>query len=590
MPAAYGYIRFSSDQQEQGDSVRRQRELIAAWLKRNSGRVELDVSLGDRGLFIDQGMTGFAPTGQKRAALIDAYALCEFIRHVDNGRIPPGSFLLVESADRLSRESTVVAYNLITTILMKDIVVVTLSPEHEYRSDATFGGLITIGVTSDSAHDESKRKSDRSRANWEAKRAGAKVQPLTHTVPGWCRLVGAKKINNRLVGGEIKLIPTKAETVRRTFELARSGVGVRAIAIKFNKEGVPVVGRATKWSQSVVYKILSSRAVLGEYHPHTGRFGSKRKGRPDTRKPTGKVVVGYYPPVISEEDFQATQQAVAARAKFRGRRGKHLSLFAGLLVNARCGGTFTYRRAAGRPATLVPTDMGTNAPWTSFSADVFERAVLSRLAELKPSDVFPEKDVNGEVVSLGHQHAAKVARVAELRQEIGDDPALLRMFKDQLLQLDQEREALAGQLAAAQREAASPLSEAWGDFRGVVELLDRDGSEETRRRCREALRRLVEKVHCVFSGDRRMQFAGIQVRFVGGCCRNYLIAYEQKRAGGNGKGYSRPARWWVRSFAEADLGDELDLRQPSDAAAVAKILDALDPGAFVPDPEPALVG
>lgn len=589
MPAAFGYVRFSSDQQEQGDSVRRQRDKITAWVKRNAGRVELDVSLGDRGLFIDQGKSGFAATGDERQTLKDDYALGEFMRHVENGRIPPGSFLVVESADRLSRESAVHALHIITGLLKKQVVLVTLTPETECRADADLLRLFGIGITTERAHDESRIKSDRARSNWDMKRAGAKQQPLTHTVPGWCRLVGARKVNNRLVGGEIKLIPTKAETVRRVFDLARSGIGVRTIAVRFGEEAVPVVGRATKWTESVVYNILTNRAVIGEFHPHTGRSGSKRKGRAETRTPTGKVVAGYYPQVITEEDFHATQLAVKGRAKFRGRRGKHLSLFAGLLTDARTGGSFTYRRATGRPATLVPPTVRHDAPWTSFSADVFERAILSRLAELKPSDVFPDQDVNGEVVRLGQQHAAKEARVAELRDEVGDDPALLRIFKDQLRQADQEREALAGQLAAAQREAASPLSEAWGDFRGVVELLDRDGSEETRRRCREALRRLVEKVHCVFAGDRRMQFAAVQVRFAGGSCRNYLIAYEQKRAGGSGKGYSRPARWWVQSFAEVDLGDELDLRNPTDAAAVAKFLDAIEPGVYLPDNEPVVM-
>lgn len=585
MPAAYGYVRFSSEKQEDGDSVRRQREKILAWLKRNEARVDLDTSLGEqgnRGFFVDRGKTGYAQTGHERTTLDEDYALGELLRHVNSGRIPAGSFVVVESADRLTRESAVHALHLITGLLKRKLVVVVLTPETELRSDADLFKLFSVGVSSERAHDESQVKSMRYRAVWEAKRAAAAKQPLTHNVPAWCKLVGARKVANRLVGGEIRLDPAKANTVRRIFEMARSGVGMRTIANDLDEEGTPVVGRAAGWSVTIVQHILTNRAVLGELHLHTGRTGSKRQARPETRTPTGQVVAGYYPRIVSDEDFYATQKAVSARAKFRGRRGKHLSLFAGLLTDARTGRTFTYRRATGRPATLVPPRVMRHEPWTSFSADVFERAILSRLAELKPSEVFPDTNVNDEVVQLGKSLAAKEGRIAELREEIGTEPALLRMWKEELVQLDREREELASQLAAAQREAASPLSEVWGEFRGVVELLDRDTSEDTRRRCREAIRRLIDRVHCVFAGDRRMQFAAVQVWFTGGSCRNYFIAYEQKRAGGNGKGYSRPARWWVRSFPDTGLGDELDLRKSKDAGAVIRVLDALDPGVFVP--------
>jgi DNA invertase Pin-like site-specific DNA recombinase len=499
MPLAYGYIRYSSDQQEQGDSVRRQREEILAWVKRNKDRVQLDTSLGDHGFYNDQGKTGFALTGQQRLNL-DDYALGEFMKLCESGRIQPGSYLLVESADRLSRESSVIALNLFTRLLILGVVVVTLTPEMEYRTDADIGKLITVGVTIDRAHDESRVKNNRGKNAWVAKRAGATVQPLTSLIPGWCRLVGAKKVGNRLVGGEIREDIPKANIVKRLFAMAQTGIGCRQIAKQLNADGTPVVGRAKVWTECGVYHILTSPAVIGEFRPHTGRTGNRKKGRAETRKPTGEVISNYYPVIIERGEFFAVQAGLEQRSTFRGRRGAHLNLFAGLLRDANDGGTFSYRHAAGRPATLIPVraKSGSGGEWSSFPAGVLELAILSKLVELKASDVLPETDQGGEVVRLGSLCAAKESELREFRREIDEDPRLLKTLKETIIRLETEREQLAAQLAEAQREVASPLGEAWGQFRGVAELIAEDTSEELRLRCRTALRRLVESITCLF--------------------------------------------------------------------------------------------
>ena len=45
MPLCYGCVRYSRDSQADGDSVRRQRDAILAWIKRQRGDVQLDTSL-----------------------------------------------------------------------------------------------------------------------------------------------------------------------------------------------------------------------------------------------------------------------------------------------------------------------------------------------------------------------------------------------------------------------------------------------------------------------------------------------------------------------------------------------------------------
>lgn len=572
MPLAYGYIRYSSDKQEHGDSVRRQQDGIVAWLARNATVAQLDTSLGDRGFFVDRGMTGFAVTGQKRGNLAD-YALGEFMQHCRNGRVQPGSLLIVESADRLSRESAVIALNLFTELLMLNVVVITLSPEMEYRTDADIGKLITAGVTIGRAHDESQVKHRRNA--WIAKRANASVQPMTSLLPAWCTLVGAKKVANRLVGGEIKPVPAKVETVRRLFKLVLSGKGCKGIAEQLNGDRTPVVGRGKKWTESGVYNIVTSPAVIGEFHPHTGVMGSKKKGRPHTRKPTKEVYANYYPAIIDRGQFALVKEELARRFKFKGRRGHHVNLFAGMLNDARDGGPYSYRHSNSHPPTLIPVHAknGTGGTWASFNAEIFERILLSKLTELKGSDIFPENDIGGKVVTLSSQYAEKENELHEFQEQIDGDPKLLKTLKPTLLRLESEREALANQLADAQREAASPLAEAWGELRSVAEIA-KDASDDTRQRCRSALRRVIDNVTVLFTGSKMTRKAAVRVQFRSGLHRDYLIVYwcrNRHRKNPPAPIVISPPRAWH------EQAGEFDLRNAEHAKAVEKLLDLFDP-------------
>src|SRR5262249_19751163 len=139
------------------------------------------------------------------------------------------------------------------------------------------------------------------------------------------------------------------------------------------KEEVKLI--PVKWSNVMVNHIVTTRAVLGEYIPY--------KSHPERK--AGKPIPDYYPAVIDEATFYAAQSALKTRAAVgRGRRGKHVNLFAGLLRDAHDGGPLTYRHQ--KPfALIVPANPASAAKWTTFPAAQFEMALLSRLAELKPS-------------------------------------------------------------------------------------------------------------------------------------------------------------------------------------------------------------
>src|SRR6516164_5727831 len=92
---AYSYVRFSHPDQAKGDSLRRQTEAAAAWCKKNG------VSLDTATTFRDLGRSAY--TGAHRTNP-DRHALAAFLKLVESGKVPHGSYLVLENLDRLSRE------------------------------------------------------------------------------------------------------------------------------------------------------------------------------------------------------------------------------------------------------------------------------------------------------------------------------------------------------------------------------------------------------------------------------------------------------------------------------------------------------
>src|SRR5262245_33958287 len=158
---AYSYIRFSSREQEQGDSIRRQRELRDAWLAKNPA-VTLDTTLGGE----DRGVSAFR--GSNRT---DKHHLGRFLDAVKRGRVTPGSILLLESLDRLSRQEEEEAVALLLSLVNAGIVIVQLEPEMTIRKGDGMMGIMRALVYFSRAHEESAKKAFRVSKAWRAKQA-----------------------------------------------------------------------------------------------------------------------------------------------------------------------------------------------------------------------------------------------------------------------------------------------------------------------------------------------------------------------------------------------------------------------------------
>lgn len=487
METAFSYIRWSDVRQSLGDSFKRQVELREAWLAAHPA-VTLDKSLK----LVDKGVGSLR--GRNKS---DAHCLGQFVKAVERGTIRPGSYLLIENLDRLSREQIHDATTFLLQLTKAGVVVVQLSPVvMEFRYPVSLESLILAVVEMSRAHSESKMKSERVTKAWNsAREAARKSGAVTYlsTLPGWCRR-GAKGL---------ELIPERAKVVRDMHQWAADGLGVLAIAKKLNEKGVPTWGnKGAAWSEAVVYRYLTSRSVLGEWQPGKG-------GRDVPREKCGDPIPGYFPRVITDDVFHRTQAAITKRHGFRGRRGKHTNLLAGLLVDAISRGKMSYSHEARGSYVFSQTGRSGLSPAMTYPAAVLERQVLSILREVDPATIIGD-DGNDVMTAEG--------RVVELDKEIEGWKGMLKgkpsqHVVDRLAELEVERAEAASQLEKARRAVAVPSAASWQEVRTLAE----GGDETTRLRLQSALRHVVQAVYFVCASHKSGRYrAAIEVVFDGG--------------------------------------------------------------------------
>lgn len=495
---AYSYIRFSDVRQSEGDSEKRQVELREAWM-RTRPDVTLDTSLK----LVDRGVSGYHGTNRS-----DKHCLGQFVRMVEAGRVKPGSFLLIENLDRLTREEVHDAVELLLKLTRLGVVVVQLSPVVcEYIYPVEMSKLIIAVVELARGNSESKMKSERVAKAWKSARDRARETGAVvnlRTLPGWVEIKDKK----------IRLIPERAAVIRRCHQMAQDGYGVNLITKTLNDEKVKPWGKSKLWGEAVVYRLLTARSVIGEWQPGEGGRGGRE------RKKVGDPIPNYFPRVVSDDVFYATQEAIKKRHGFRGRRGKHVNLFAGLLYDAFSRGKLGYSHEKQRgPFVFNFAGRIGEAPFMTFPADVLEKHLLSVLREIDPAVIVGD-DSAGAAVLAGEGRLREIdAQLADIEEQLlkGAKAAVLGKVAEKL---ESERVEVAAQLEQDKRRAAVPSSHSWAVVKDTVDLKD----DETRMKVRAAVRDVVAGVWCVFAGHKSGRYRGwVEVILHGGGWRTLYI-------------------------------------------------------------------
>lgn len=322
---AYSYLRFSTPDQMRGDSFRRQSAMAEAYATQHGLELDTTLTLHDLGVSAFRGKN-LSADGQ----------LGFFLRAIKDGLVPGGSYLLVESLDRLSRQTARTALRALEDVVDAGAVVVTLSDGRKYdqnslNSDPT--SLLLSILTFMRAHEESAMKASRLKAAWAEKRnqASHAGKPLTSICPAWLELDRKTGVFHEL--------PDKVQVVRRIFDMTLAGMGQGVIAQTLNREGVPVFGRGVHWHRTYIAKILDSPAVRGVFVPHVQDQSSGKLVRIAL-----EPVPDYYPAIIDADTLERLQSMRADSVQ--PRRGRHAAkplnnIFGGLGRCGECGSTMT---------------------------------------------------------------------------------------------------------------------------------------------------------------------------------------------------------------------------------------------------------
>lgn len=323
-PKAYSYIRFSSPEQARGNSYKRQREAAERYCEENG----LELASTNEYTFFDAGRSAF-----KGKQVDDSGELGRFLKYVEDGVIEPGSYLLVESLDRLSREKVRDALPRFLDLLARGINVYTSADKRLYTKDFNEIDLILSIVSMSRAHEESSLKGMRVAKAWRNKQDLARTakKPLGAACPYWLQL--AK--------GVYVPVKERVDVIRRIFDMTIHGYGQAAISRRLNEDGVPVFGstfetkpkprnKSGAWGTSSVQKILNNRAVLGEYQPTYLQDG--------VRTNEGDAVEGFFPEVITPDVFLLAKAARIQRKTTRAtKQSKNFNIWQGLAKCRLCG-------------------------------------------------------------------------------------------------------------------------------------------------------------------------------------------------------------------------------------------------------------
>jgi DNA invertase Pin-like site-specific DNA recombinase len=476
MPLAFSYIRFSSAKQELGDSLRRQTKLAEDYATKH-GLILNTHSFQDLGVSAFEGKNA-----------VDG-GLAAFLEAVDKGIVPKGSFLLVESLDRISRAEVMDAMELFLSIIRRGITIVTLQDgqvfsKEKIREDRGISLIVSITVMM-RAHEESATKQHRISKSWENKRtvAAAGGMKMSSVGPSWLTLSEDRK--SWIVDRE------KAKVVQRIFELALSGVGTPTIARKFNEEKVPTMQRAAFWTFGTINAILKNASVTGMFTP---------------KKAAAAPIPEYYPRIISDAQFYQVREHLLQRRWVPGTNSRRmLNLFSGICSCASCHSMMRVKSASASNngksyLQCLLAFSGKDCDQPIFPAYAAERAILSHLAHTVAVQIKNSENVNhvDPVKVLEHQRQLVKEKIEKLIDALTMTGNSERVAA-RIAKLEEELDELNGQIASTvdPRAVSAATVEALDIFKKLKrpDLLTAD----ERQKVQFMLKRIIESV--TFDGE-----------------------------------------------------------------------------------------
>ena len=453
--------------------------------------MHLDESLSLR----DEGLSAYHQRHVKQGAL------GVFLKAVDEGRIPPGSVLVVEGLDRLSRAEPIQAQAQLAQIINAGITVVTASDGREYNRaslkaqpmDLVYSLLVMIR-----AHEESDTKSKRVKAS------------IRRQCDGWVAGTYRGLIRNgkdpqwlRWTGEAWELIPERVEAVHYALRLYRQGMGaVRAYRL-MRDEGYVLSDWGISGQQ--IYRLVQLPALKGAKRIEVD-------GEPF-------LLEDYYPRLLSDAEFDELQDLVGQRFRRRG-KGEIPGIVTGMGITwcGYCGTAIVGQNMMGRAKAsgkiadghrrLHCTSYSNNAGCTAggtCSVAPIERALMSYCSDQMNLQRLHEPTSDGQL--LRDRVASARQRVADTEQQLArvtdalladDSGAAPLVFVRKARELEQQLAERQADLQQAERELASAATiqapadaQRWAELAAGVEALDTEARDQVRQLVMDTFERIV---------------------------------------------------------------------------------------------------
>jgi hypothetical protein len=491
---AISFGRFSSGEQEKGDSTSRQERAYQSVCERYKDKM-IPSTRFKFGSFFGKGESGF-----HAAHLAQGGSLRRFLDKIQSGEIDPHkTVLVIEMWSRFARIAPDLAVKLLSDIVRAGCVIAVYTPDMWVDTSALSGQqFIMIAMCLQMAHVESSEKSRIKKSDWQKKREYAngmtKNGLKSKDNPAW---ISVSEDGKKFVLNEL------ASKLHKAALLSIDGMGQGEIEKRIS--GLP----------KNLTRTFRDRALIGE-KTMKERHGKERK--------TAKVVEGFYDAVLTVDEFRKVNAALDSRMTMKAKKGRFVTnLFTGLIKNTNGQEMAIKRQSQGKPPVLVPYANGRYQSGKSLHYQPLEDALISLFIDLKISDVM--------AVDSGMEQK----QIAELRAKIEDKKATIKVFEDDgnlsvgqirsIGILEKQIADMTAQVEQLETKIVVGEVDNLGNIQSIVAMFLKIGNEgdmkpelllEYRTKLKDSIRRLVSKIQIAVHDARR---ATIKVWLVNGAYR-----------------------------------------------------------------------
>ncbi|QSR15758.1 recombinase family protein [Novosphingobium sp. KA1] len=454
------YIRWSTLNQEDGNSLERQKALAEAVAKTHGWTINPDE------IHIESGKSAYH--GRNRA---QNGKLRQIEDRAARGELA-GKVLIVEAMDRLSRQEPLESLNLLVGLCKQGLTICEAGTGIIYdtaKINDNWANLIVALAKAGEAHDSSKLKARRITSTWRKTQEEGKTKTGTadpRLCPAWMEVID----------GEFTVIEERADIIREMFRLSLQGYGLRHISDRSNEARETLGWPKAAWTIRTVSNMLHSRRVLGEYQPQRR---TDSYGREDVA-PARKI----YPEIVTPEQWHQVQASIASRKGTGGPRTKNVNVLSHVCrcthrqvtidedgqerVSAvPCGSRMSIRTHKRQRWQLVCADFARAGSCKGNATFIYEHLLKGLLDNIshfvRAAPALPQDDTLARIALKRSEVQTMQKRLEKLADDVmlSDDQTLraaYERFKERVKAAETELRALEGQRES--KEAAIPSSEA----------------------------------------------------------------------------------------------------------------------------------